>query len=48
MFLEVFPTGPIQANCTLLGDEDAGELVVIDPGEEAARIVERVEASNLG
>ena len=47
MFLEIFPTGPIQANCTLLGDEDAGELVVIDPGEEAERIVARIEASGL-
>ncbi len=47
MFLEVFPTGPIQANCTLLGDEEAGKLVVIDPGEEAARIAERVRASGL-
>ena len=43
MFLEVFPTGPIQANCTLLGDEE--ELVIIDPGEEAEHILRRVEAS---
>lgn len=47
LFLEVFPVGPIQANCVLLGDRDAGVLAVIDPGEEAARIVERVEASGL-
>jgi len=46
-FLEVFPVGPIQANCVLLGDRDAGVLAIIDPGEEAARIVERVEASGL-
>ncbi len=46
-FLEVFAVGPIQANCVLLGDVDAGEVVVIDPGEEAARIVERLEASGL-
>ena len=45
MFLEVFPTGPIQANCTLLGDEN--ELVIIDPGEEAERIVDRIKASGL-
>ena len=47
MFLEVFPTGPIQANCTLIGDEERGELAVIDPGEEAERIVQRIEASGL-
>ena len=45
MFLEVFPTGPIQANCTLLGDER--ELVIIDPGEEAEHIVDRITSSGL-
>ena len=47
MFLDVFPVGPIQANCVLLGDSAAGELVVIDPGEEAERIAEKVGASGL-
>ena len=47
LFLDVFPVGPIQANCILLGDRDAGVLAIIDPGEEAARIMERVEASGL-
>ena len=47
IFLEVFPVGPIQANCILLGDVEAGELVVIDPGEEAERIVDRVRATGL-
>jgi glyoxylase-like metal-dependent hydrolase (beta-lactamase superfamily II) len=31
----------------LLGDEEAGELAVFDPGEEGARIAERIEASGL-
>ncbi len=47
LFLDVFPVGPIQANCVLLGDADAGELVVIDPGEEGERIADRVRASGL-
>jgi glyoxylase-like metal-dependent hydrolase (beta-lactamase superfamily II) len=47
ILLEAFPVGPIQANCVLLGDRDAEELAVIDPGEEAARIIERVGASGL-
>ena len=47
LFLDVFAVGPIQANCVLLGDADAGELVVIDPGEEAEKIVDRVRASGL-
>lgn len=47
VYLDVFPTGPIQANCVLIGDEKAGVLAIIDPGEEADRICERIEASGL-
>jgi len=47
LFLEVFPVGPIQANCVLLGDPNASELAVIDPGEEAERIAEKVRDSGL-
>jgi glyoxylase-like metal-dependent hydrolase (beta-lactamase superfamily II) len=47
LFLDVFAVGPIQANCVLLGDAEGGELVVIDPGEEAERIVDRIAASDL-
>jgi glyoxylase-like metal-dependent hydrolase (beta-lactamase superfamily II) len=47
LFLDVFAVGPIQANCVLLGDRRAGEVVVIDPGEEGELIVDRVRASGL-
>jgi glyoxylase-like metal-dependent hydrolase (beta-lactamase superfamily II) len=47
VFLEVFPVGPIQANCVLIGDREAGVVAVIDPGEEAERIAERIESSEL-
>ena len=47
LFLEVFPVGPIQANFVWRGDSDAGDLVVIDPGEEAEKIVDRVRASGF-
>lgn len=47
LFLEVFAVGPIQANCVLLGDTAAGEIVVIDPGDEGERIAEKVRASGL-
>ena len=47
LFLDVFAVGPIQANCVLLGDTGAGELVVIDPGEEAEKIADRVRESGL-
>lgn len=46
MILETFPVGPLQCNCTLLGDEEAGEAIVIDPGDEVSRIYRRL--SDLG
>lgn len=47
LFVDTFAVGPIQANCILLGDAEAGELVVIDPGAEAEVIAGRIEASGL-
>ncbi len=47
LFIETFAVGPIQANCTLLGDSEAGELIVIDPGADAPMIIQRIEASGL-
>ena len=34
MILETFPVGYLQCNCTILGDSDSGEAIVIDPGDE--------------
>jgi glyoxylase-like metal-dependent hydrolase (beta-lactamase superfamily II) len=42
MILESFPVGPLQANCTLLGDEESGEAIVVDPGGEAELIYRRL------
>lgn len=47
MILETFPVGPLQCNCTLLGDEDAGEAIVIDPGDEVSRIDRRLRELGL-
>jgi glyoxylase-like metal-dependent hydrolase (beta-lactamase superfamily II) len=42
MIIETFPVGPLQCNCTILGDERAGEAIVIDPGDEIGRIHRRL------
>jgi glyoxylase-like metal-dependent hydrolase (beta-lactamase superfamily II) len=47
MILESFPVGPLQANCTILGDEVSGEAIVIDPGDEADRIAHRLNELGL-
>src|ERR1700739_1562108 len=47
MILETFPVGPLQCNCTLLGDQEAGEAIVIDPGDEVGRIHRRLTELRL-
>jgi hydroxyacylglutathione hydrolase len=47
MILETFPVGLLQCNCTLLGDQATGEAIVIDPGDEVARIHSRINSLGL-
>ncbi|MGB7547125.1 MAG: MBL fold metallo-hydrolase [Terracidiphilus sp.] len=47
MILETFPVGPLQCNCTILGDETTGEAIVIDPGDEVGRIHRRLAELGL-
>lgn len=47
MILETFPVGPLQCNCTILGDEQTGEAIVIDPGDEIGRIERRLRELGL-
>ncbi len=39
--------GPLQCNCTIMGDEQTGEAIVIDPGEEIGRIQRKLAAHGL-
>jgi len=41
---ETFPVGPLSCNCVLVWDAEKGTGVVVDPGDEAAKIRQRVEA----
>jgi glyoxylase-like metal-dependent hydrolase (beta-lactamase superfamily II) len=47
MILESFPVGPLACNCTLLGDEQTHEAIVIDPGDEVGRINRRLTELGL-
>ena len=47
MIIETFPVGPLACNCTILGDEQAGEAIVIDPGDEVGRIHRRLTELGL-
>lgn len=42
MILEQLVVGRLQANCYLLGDEETDEIVVVDPGDNAPRIIDRI------
>ena len=47
MIFESFPVGPLACNCTILGDEEAREGIVIDPGDEVGRIHRRLTELGL-
>jgi glyoxylase-like metal-dependent hydrolase (beta-lactamase superfamily II) len=42
---EVLPVGPLQMNAVLLHETTAGEAILVDPGEEAPRLLARVAAT---
>ncbi len=42
MFLASFPSGAWQANCYLMAPAENAECVIIDPGQDAAEMVDRL------
>jgi hydroxyacylglutathione hydrolase len=44
---ETFPVGPLQCNCTILGDPATGTALVIDPGDDAEVVLERLARHQL-
>lgn len=44
---KTFPVGPLQCNCTIIGDTETGIGYVFDPGGDADRIMATVEAMGL-
>jgi len=47
MVLETFPVGVLACNCTILGDEQAQEAMVVDPGDDVSRIHKRLTELGL-
>jgi glyoxylase-like metal-dependent hydrolase (beta-lactamase superfamily II) len=47
MIIETFPVGWLQCNCTILGDEDTKEAIVIDPGDDPQEILARLQKHGL-
>ncbi|MGY0217044.1 MBL fold metallo-hydrolase [Endozoicomonadaceae bacterium StTr2] len=46
-FRETFPVGPIQCNCTIIGDRIRGEAIIVDPGGDPEIILQKLAASGL-
>ena len=47
MIHEILPVGPLQCNCSVIGDESTHEAMVIDPGDEIEDILALVRKHNL-
>lgn len=43
----ILPVGLLQCNCSIFGDEQAREAIVIDPGDEIDKIVAELDARGL-
>ncbi len=39
MIHEILPVGPLQCNCSIIGDETTHEAMVIDPGDDIADVL---------
>jgi glyoxylase-like metal-dependent hydrolase (beta-lactamase superfamily II) len=44
---EILPVGMLQCNCHILGDPRTHDAIVIDPGDDAGRIMEIIERHRL-
>ncbi len=47
MIHRVFPVGPLQCNCSIIGDEQTREAMVIDPGDQIEDILKILKSENL-
>ena len=47
MFMETFPVGCLACNCTILGCQETGEAIIIDPGDEGPKIMKIIEEQGL-
>ncbi len=45
--IRTFPVGPLQCNCSIIGDSVSGKALVIDPGGDADKILALLKELNL-
>jgi hydroxyacylglutathione hydrolase len=47
MIHEILPVGPLQCNCSIIGDPTTHEAFVIDPGDDIQQVMAIVQKHNL-
>jgi glyoxylase-like metal-dependent hydrolase (beta-lactamase superfamily II) len=47
MIHEILPVGPLQCNCSIIGDETTRDAIVIDPGDDIADVLALIQKHNL-
>jgi len=47
MIHEILPVGPLQCNCSIIGDKASREAMVIDPGDDIADVLALIHKHNL-
>ncbi|HKD81034.1 MAG TPA: MBL fold metallo-hydrolase [Candidatus Angelobacter sp.] len=47
MIHRIFPVGPLQCNCSVIGDEQTHEAMVIDPGDQVDEILQILREEKL-
>ncbi len=47
MIHEILPVGPLQCNCSVIGDEATREAMVIDPGDDIEAVLALIDKHNL-
>src|SRR3974377_885025 len=43
MIHEIFPVGPLECNCSVVGDQQSHEAMVIDPGDNIEQVLAIVQ-----
>lgn len=44
---KTFPVGPLQCNCSIIGDKLTKQAIIVDPGGDAQKIIDEVEALGM-
>ncbi|HTR64837.1 MAG TPA: MBL fold metallo-hydrolase [Terriglobales bacterium] len=47
MIHEILPVGPLQCNCSVIGDEASREAIVIDPGDQVDDVLNLIQKHGL-